>query len=138
MPEPREGKEMEELEEDLLSLFKFTEDYFSDNVAHENGSAHKSTRAEEAKAKGKKSLLRRRQLEKKKKRAIVEERRTHGPLRKSFKKDCERFNKKERQIRQRATMPPPAEIDTETFAGAIMVPKAKCQARSLAIDAGRD
>ncbi|KAJ0155364.1 Uncharacterized protein HZ326_2431 [Fusarium oxysporum f. sp. albedinis] len=54
MPEPREGKEMEELEEDLLSLFKFTEDYFSDNVAHENGSAHKSTRAEEAKAKGKK------------------------------------------------------------------------------------
>ncbi|KAJ0130394.1 Uncharacterized protein HZ326_26497, partial [Fusarium oxysporum f. sp. albedinis] len=29
-----------------------------------------------------------------------------------------------------------AEIDTETFAGAIMVPKAKCQARSLAIDAG--
>ncbi|KAF4945523.1 hypothetical protein FGADI_11886 [Fusarium gaditjirri] len=96
MPEP-----IEELEEDLLPLFKFTEDYFSDNIAHGNGSAHRPRRTETRQQK-------------------------------------KQRQKKEKQIRQRATIAPLAEIDTETFAGAIMALKAKCQARSLAVDAGRD
>ncbi|KAF5985047.1 hypothetical protein FBULB1_3074 [Fusarium bulbicola] len=126
----------ERLEEDPQPLFGFTEDYFSDNIADEDASARGSAkywkRQEKIATAAKKAV--RKEIIK----AIEEKRRTKRPLRKAFKRDCERFRKKERQGREEATVPPLAEIDTEGFAGLTVSLKSRCQAHRLATDAWQD
>ncbi|KAF5571754.1 hypothetical protein FPHYL_194 [Fusarium phyllophilum] len=124
------------LEEDPRPLFGFTEEYFSDNVADEDASARVSAKCwkrQEKIATAAKKIVKKETMK-----AKEEERRTKRLLRKSFKRDCERFRKKERQGRQEATVPLLAEIDTESFAGSIVTLKSKCQAHRLATDTWQD
>ncbi|KAH7267059.1 uncharacterized protein BKA55DRAFT_684323 [Fusarium redolens] len=136
MPELQEDKDMlEELEDDALSPFQFTDDYFSDNIADEDGSAREPART--GKRLQNKRSAAKKAARKEKMEAIEEERRILGPLHKSLKKACKQYDKKERQIRLGAKVTL-ADIDMETFAGAVVSLKGKCQANCLAATSCRD
>ncbi|KAF5724076.1 reverse transcriptase [Fusarium mundagurra] len=114
------------LEEAPRPLFGFAEDYFSDNIADEDTSARDS--AKYWKNQQKRATAAKKAVKKEKMKAMEEERRTKRLLRKSFRRDCKQFRKKERQGRQEATVPPLEEIDTERFAGSTVLLKSRCQA----------